>query len=744
MKRGMIKTKKAAACVLAAAVIASAPVGGMIPAVVNVSAADVAVARIPDNMQVVTTKGELTVTVPEGVSGSFSVSAYEMLQLLMVKGSTMPTTMSIKDATETSGNIYVVTDNFVNFFAQAKTDYAANKTEDTLYLTYDVTNKQLRLYKAADYSLTGKTVNEDYIVLDNKAYEKDVHKGKLDAVYFEADLVSRISDSNPVAEEVSASAARLFSDWASRYIKAKGFGADQTVATPTGNKFEFKDAKELVFGYYVIVTSDDATDADKSVINQSILNVPKASNVSLKATPVTIDKSVSNLIDSNKKNNGETTLANMKNDGTTKLDEDDPTTGTKYDKITANIGDILQYKIESHIPSYTSYDLSSVPEKLLGITDADALTKTDFSTPLSAKLSGKFIYTFRDTMTNQDFIPADKELYGVTVPGFKMEIYKADKSGVDATYYVKNDGGKYYLVKNPATDAVSTAIGRIWETDYDTTSKENFFAINFDLLKIKELGYDGRDVVFTYNAELKGETSNADAENEGTFTYSNDPYDADSTDTITDKDKVYTFDLKVDKVFSDGATTAMYDKVAFKLYTDEAKTHAIQFVDKDTTNHGNYVRTDSDDATTTDTIYVSKVDGKLQLHGLGEGTYYLVEQDAGDALKDAGYTIAGTIKIEVKAKSDSGTITDSTNFDLFDATGTQATVIQGDVALTIQKIDTTNEYGIEFEVVNQKGFRLPLTGEYGNWGLAIAGIVLVAVGGTIIVLVNRKKKDSTQ
>ena len=250
--------------------------------------------------------------------------------------------------------------------------------------------------------------------------------------------------------------------------------------------------------------------------------------------------------------------------------------------------------------------------------------------------------------------------------------------------------------------------------------------------------------MFTYNAELKGETSNADAENEGTFTYSNDPYDADSTDTITDKDKVYTFDLKVDKVFSDGATTAMYDKVAFKLYTDEAKTHAIRFVDKDTTNHGNYVRTDSDDATTTDTIYVSKVDGKLQLHGLGEGTYYLVEQDAGDALKDAGYTIAGTIKIEVKAKSDSGTITDSTNFDLFDATGTQATVIQGDVALTIQKIDTTNEYGIEFEVVNQKGFRLPLTGEYGNWGLAIAGIVLVAVGGTIIVLVNRKKKDSTQ
>jgi len=30
----------------------------------------------------------------------------------------------------------------------------------------------------------------------------------------------------------------------------------------------------------------------------------------------------------------------------------------------------------------------------------------------------------------------------------------------------------------------------------------------------------------------------------------------------------------------------------------------------------------------------------------------------------------------------------------------------------------------------------------GNWFLAIAGIVLVAVGGTVIVLVNKKKKPS--
>ena len=58
--------------------------------------------------------------------------------------------------------------------------------------------------------------------------------------------------------------------------------------------------------------------------------------------------------------------------------------------------------------------------------------------------------------------------------------------------------------------------------------------------------------------------------------------------------------------------------------------------------------------------------------------------------------------------------------------------------LTISKV-TDNSYGIEFEVLNQKGFTLPLTGELGNWLLAIGGIVLVAVGCTVIVLANKKK-----
>ena len=206
--------------------------------------------------------------------------------------------------------------------------------------------------------------------------------------------------------------------------------------------------------------------------------------------------------------------------------------------------------------------------------------------------------------------------------------------------------------------------------------------------------------------------------------------------------------MKVDKLFSDGATTDFYDKVTFKLYSDSNKNNVINFVKK---ADGSYVRADSDDTNTINILSINTSDGTLLLHGLGEGTYYLEEQP-NDDLKAAGYNIVNTITIVVKAK-DGDNITDKENFDLFKydenknefTTETQATLDGVDFSLSPIALDLSkiNEYGVEFDVINQKGFRLPLTGEYGNWALAIAGILIVAVSGTVIVLVNRKKKDLT-
>ena len=756
MKR---RSKIIIASIMAAVIIAAAPAATLVPVTLTAEAA-----TLPEDMKEVTATGDLEVKVPTNVSDSYEVKAYEMLQLVIPKGTTWTATDMTNNTN--SQNVYVVTDNFKAFFEKAKNTYNSTTTpltsSDTLYLTYDATNNRLDI-TADGAKVTDKTVNEDYIVIDNKEYSSvagDIHKGKLDKKYFEADLVSRIVDSDPIAGETNASAARLLSDWASRYIKAKSLTAEKTAdkvydtidrSKVTGFKFS-----GLVYGYYVVVTNDDSQDNDKSVINQSILNVPQATNVTLKATPITIDKSVSNLVDANLNNNE---AANKSNGDTTKLDVDE-NGGTKYDKITANIGDVLQYKVASHIPSLTSYDLEYAgnDDKLLDIDTP--LDKRNFS----STISGKYVYTFRDTMTNQDFIPVDTIISNVDVKGLKMEITYKDSDGNNqtATYVVKNDAdGAYYLVLETDTATKNNAIGRLWETNYGKVTVEgnevyqNFFAINFDLKKLKEKEYDGGEVVFTYNAELKGETGNADAVNNATLTYSNDPFDSSSTDTISDDDKVYTYDVKIDKLFSDGATTDFYNKVTFKLYSQDSSVNtrkAIKFV---RTSDGTYTRVDSDDATTTDVLAINTTDGTLLLHGLGEGTYYLVEQE-NDDLKNAGYNIVNPITIVVTAKDNSSNaITDSTNFDLFSETTVEGnTTYETKTKATLDTVDlnvspikvgdsTVNQYGVEFDVINQKGFKLPLTGEYGNWALAIAGILIVAVSGTVIVLVNRKKKDTS-
>ncbi|MBQ3666024.1 MAG: LPXTG cell wall anchor domain-containing protein [Lachnospiraceae bacterium] len=748
------KMKTTVAAVAAATVLVAAPAAGSQYGVMTVSAATTS--TLPSDMKEVTEKGTLTISIPEAVSDNYKVKAYELLQLVIPKDTTWTAGTAMTN-TDYSKNVYVVTDSFKAFFAAAKTSYTAGgsalPSSDTLYLTYDVTNRCLQLTDDAA-TVAGKTVNEDYIVIDNTAYSEG-HKGRLDTKYFEADLVSRITDSDPINSETNASEARLLSDWASRYIKAKQVAEDNTavkkeVSGKTVFQFSSENSNALVYGYYVLVTSDKSENSEGYVVNQSILNVPQAENVTLKATPITIDKSVTNLVDANKNNNDDPV---KKNEETTKLDIDEAG-GTKYDKITANIGDVLQYRIESHIPSLTSYDLDTAETsgKLLGLTDSDAIAESDFG----SKIAGKYVYTFRDTMINQDFIPEDTTVAGASVTGLKMEVYQADGTTVDKTYVVKNlgDAGspKYYLVEESIKDtaAAADAIGRIWETDYAKSGEiyKNFFAVNFDLKKLKTAGYDGKKVIFIYNAELKGEAGNADAVNTAKITYSNDPYDPSTTDTVTDDNKVYTYDVRIDKVFSDGAAAAdLYGKVKFVLYTDSAKTHAVNFVKK---ADGSYVRADGDDASDKKVteLAVETAGGTLQLHGLGEGTYYLAEQ-SNEGLKNAGYNIVNTITVVVTAKDGEGNITDSDKFDLFKQEGTPAanvtksTAMLDGVSLNPTVLGNTNEYGIEFSVVNQKGFRLPLTGEYGNRALAVAGIVLVAVGGTVIVLVNRKKKDVT-
>ena len=672
-------------------------------------------------------KGELTVSIPDGVTGNYNVKAYEILRLVIPKDSNWhfgeASTPDPMTNTGDSKNIFLVTDVFAPMFAAAKNAYneageagEALRGATKLYLTYDNENKKL------DISSTkpAGTKDENYVEIDNSV------GNKIDRTYFEASIISKLTGSNVSPTETEASAVRLFSDWASKFVR-DGSVAENAVAVwnDSTKVYEFKNDNKLVYGYHLIVTTDASSDANTPALNQNILNVPMAKNVTLKAKAISIDKSVSNLIDANKKNNGSA----AQDDTTTRYDDNG---GTKYDRMTSNIGDINHYVVESHIPSYTSFDLDLAGSKNQLLPMSTELTEDN----VNNVTNGKYVYLFRDTMKNQDFIPTDVTTtkYGKAVDGLRVKI-KASGSLTEAVYKVKDFGIDGLLLVLNDSDAANTAIGRLWETNYDSDSKKNFFAVNFDMKQLKALSLDGRDVEFSYNAELMGEAQTTGTDNTANLKYSNDPFNPATFAKTTHTNKLYTYDVKLDKLFSDGATTDFYDDVSFKIYSDEAMTNSIQF----TGSNGSYVRADSDDATTSDTLSVNNNDGTLLLRGLGEGTYYLAEQ-SNTNLTNAGYNILNPITVVIKAKNDDGTPIDSTDFKLFSGTETKSGATLDQVAVSVRSV--SDDYGIEFEVINQKGFLLPLTGEMGNWFLAIAGIVLVAVGGTVIVLVNKKKKPS--
>ena len=714
--------------IFAAAVLAAMPFAAY------VSAADANV-TIPEGYYVKEVKdssgelvkGELTVSIPDGVTGNYNVKAYEILRLVIPKDSNWhfgeASTPDPMTNTGDSKNIFLVTDVFAPMFADAKAAYNADSTAGEalrgatkLYLTYDNENKKLGISSTVP---TG-TKDENYVEIDNLV------GNKIDRTYFEASIISKLTGSNANPTETEASAVRLFSDWASKFVR-DGLVAEnaEAVWNDSTKVYEFKNDNKLVYGYHLIVTTDASSNANTPALNQNILNVPMAESVTLKAKAISIDKSVSNLIDANKKNNGSA----AQDDTTTRYDDNG---GTKYDRMTSNIGDINHYVVESHIPSYTSFDLDLAESKELLLPMSTELTENNVNTATN----GKYVYLFRDTMKNQDFIPTDVTTtkYGKDVDGLRVKI-KASGSLTEAVYKVKDfDTDGLLLVLNDSA-AKDTAIGRLWETNYDSDSKKNFFAVNFDMKQLKALSLDGRDVEFSYNAELMGEAKTADTDNTANLKYSNDPFNPATFAKTTHTNKLYTYDVKLDKLFSDGATTDFYDDVSFKIYSDQAMTHSIQF----TGSNGSYVRADSDDATTSDTLSVNNTEGTLLLRGLGEGTYYLAEQ-SNTNLTNAGYNILNPITVVIKAKNDDGTPIDSTNFKLFSGKETKSGATLDQVAVSVKSV--SDDYGIEFEVINQKGFLLPLTGEMGNWFLAIAGIVLVAVGGTVIVLVNKKKKPS--
>lgn len=296
------------------------------------------------------------------------------------------------------------------------------------------------------------------------------------------------------------------------------------------------------------------------------------------------------------------------------------------------------------------------------------------------------------------------------------------KTTEDITYTIKSDVPSYpasaistvYKIADKLPSAITADIASIdvkglaangdetpltLGTEYtvDSTATDDYtFIIDFaDYTLIK--GFEKIQV--TYTAKIKADAGtelNTELKNGAYLVYSNDPYTKDNyTEGKDDPDgpkteeKVKTYGFVVNKV--DGTNeNAPLAGATFKVYADEAKATTLTFTET-ATGSGIYYY---DKESTVTELNVNTA-GHLEVRGLNAGTYYLEETKAPN-----GFNKLSKVEKIVVAE---------------------------------------NEDAQSHEIVNNKGFKLPLTGGMGTVIFTITGVAFIVLGAVLLITINKKK-----
>lgn len=306
------------------------------------------------------------------------------------------------------------------------------------------------------------------------------------------------------------------------------------------------------------------------------------------------------------------------------------------------------------------------------------------------------------------------------------------------------------------------------ETDGITSTnnaKGTGFKIDFDPAKLKE--YAGQTIYITYDATLnKGaDTTTAGNHNKVDLTYSNkiksgNVLEDETADHnhIEDTAVVYTFQIDISK--TDGSKNAL-DGVKFDLYEEVALGTSGALSETDAKALG---------FTNTSVAY-KKVDhgvtadgGKLTFTGLsnsktataGASRYWLVETKTKDGYNLLGAPVEAKLDIVYKTTwkeentFENGVLvkhSHDANTETFKKPNDGSQTNNGTQEGTEQSagLDRGEKvtYGIlSTEIINKKGFQLPVTGGFGT--LLFSGIgVLLVLAGVAVLFSMKKKNDRT-
>lgn len=362
------------------------------------------------------------------------------------------------------------------------------------------------------------------------------------------------------------------------------------------------------------------------------------------------------------------------------------------------------------------------------------------------------------TVKDRQGTPSDKHhadyAIGDTVP-FVLTITVPENIAKLNTFAVTDKTDKNQLLHTRDVVVTDTA-GATPLTDYTISyeSDGSGFTIDFkdDSLTTKAIdAYAGKTITITYSATLQpgaavvGDTGNTVNINSAKLTYSNKTtvtgdMEPEKPYTIHEEAAVYTFKAGIHK--TDGAGHSL-DEVKFDLYkkydahTDKAadtdgvwyKGAKVTFLaDAEATRLGL-----NDASHTTDKWYKvpenlkTDSNGYVVAKGLPKGTYKFVETKTKDGYNLLSKPVDADLNIEYTTVRGSDTTYNA---------GTKT----HSVTSTTYKVGSGDYKYKDIEVINRKGFTLPVTGGFGTLLFSGIGLLLVLVG--VSVLFSLKKKSN--
>ncbi len=247
------------------------------------------------------------------------------------------------------------------------------------------------------------------------------------------------------------------------------------------------------------------------------------------------------------------------------------------------------------------------------------------------------------------------------------------------------------------------------------------FTLSIDVMEIQDNVTDW--IVVTYSATVNEKAIAKIDENNATLKYSNDPTDEENTSTITEKEKLFTAKIVIDKFAADATdSTADNPRLAgakFVLYKKNSDGSISYYkytapVPADGDTPAVEAKIEWYKLGTNDTLASAIASGKItevttdekgaaNFGGLENGTYYLHETES-----PAGYNLLKTdVQVDINGNDDEET-----------------------------------SLSVEAEIANNTGSELPETGGMGTTLFYVLGGVLVLAA--IVLLVTKKRMSTTE